>query len=108
MIRNLYWEALRGERSLKIFDGGELLKDISHVNHCFDYIRQAIMCAGDMSIEAAAVLKSENEKPHINGMGNAHECKSWVCYFRTPHNSQYYTYLIIGSFKSLDGRKSSN
>ncbi|KAH6616874.1 hypothetical protein C7974DRAFT_436777 [Boeremia exigua] len=25
-----------------------------HVNHCFDYIRQAIMCAGDVALEGAA------------------------------------------------------
>lgn len=25
-----------------------------HVNHCFEYIRQAIMCAGDVALEGAA------------------------------------------------------
>jgi hypothetical protein len=25
-----------------------------HINHCFEYIRQAIMCAGDVALEGAA------------------------------------------------------
>jgi hypothetical protein len=79
-IRDLYWAALRGEWNLKVIEAEreELLTDVRHTNHCFDYIRQAIMCAGDMSIEGAATLTKENETPHINGYGSRHECKSYV------------------------------
>ena len=34
-----------------------------HLEHCFDYLRQAIMCAGDMSLEGARIepMDQENE-----------------------------------------------
>jgi len=77
MIRDFYWAALRGERNLKMIEakGEELLTDMHHENHCFDYIRQGIMCAGDMSIEG--VPETEDEIPHINGYGSRHECKNY-------------------------------
>lgn len=80
MIRDLYWAALRGERNLNTMkgDGEDLFTYTYHENHCFDYIRQAIMCAGDMSIEGTAMSKTKDERPHINGYGSLHECKSYV------------------------------
>ncbi|KAH6712419.1 hypothetical protein BKA61DRAFT_85129 [Leptodontidium sp. MPI-SDFR-AT-0119] len=76
MIRTLYWQALRGDRNLKMAENDGLEEEMVHVNHCFDYIRQGIMCAGDMSIEAAADERN-GEGPHISGVGMKHECKSW-------------------------------
>jgi hypothetical protein len=80
MMRNAYWAALNSERSLKMIEalGEEAPKSMTHVDHCYDYIRQAIMCAGDMSIEGAAVLETEKERPHIDGYGTSHECNSFV------------------------------
>jgi hypothetical protein len=80
MVRNTYWAALRGELNLNMSDaqGEELWHSMSHVNHCFDYIRQAIMCAGDMSIEGAAAMRGENDHPRVNGYGSSHVCKSYV------------------------------
>jgi Mycotoxin biosynthesis protein UstYa len=80
MIRDFYWAAMRGERNLKKIEaeGKELLTYVYHENHCFDYIRQAILCAGDMSIEGVAVPETKDETPHINGYGGRHECKSYV------------------------------
>jgi hypothetical protein len=64
-------------------DPGELLaqtpNDTSHdhfaknngfiyVQHCFDYIRQGIQCAGDMTLEAPTNLDG---KPLYNGWGTA-------------------------------------
>ncbi|KAH7412779.1 hypothetical protein BKA64DRAFT_770533 [Cadophora sp. MPI-SDFR-AT-0126] len=76
MIRTLYWQALRGDRNLKMVENDGLEEEMGHVNHCFDYIRQGIMCAGDMSIEAAAD-EGNGEGPHISGIGMRHDCKSW-------------------------------
>ncbi|PVH78110.1 hypothetical protein DL98DRAFT_590634 [Cadophora sp. DSE1049] len=76
MIRTLYWQALRGDRNLKMAGNNDLEEEMGHVNHCFDYIRQGIMCAGDMSIEGAAD-EGDGEGPHISGVRMRHECKSW-------------------------------
>lgn len=70
MIRSNYWQALNGS------DGNhtESHGDIKHANHCFDYIRQGIICSGDMTIEGAKAEGSHD----INGMGVEHShCKSW-------------------------------
>jgi len=48
-----------------------------HVMHCFDYLRQAIKCAGDLSLEWAD--QSEPDPPHISGWNIPHrQCKSWI------------------------------
>jgi len=77
MIRTLYWQALRGDRNLMMEENDGLEEEMGHLNHCFDYIRQGIMCAGDMSIEGAAD-QGDSQGPHISGIGMKHECKSWV------------------------------
>ncbi|KAG4422700.1 hypothetical protein IFR04_004178 [Cadophora malorum] len=76
MIRTLYWQALRGDRNLMMEENDGLEEEMGHVNHCFDYIRQGIMCAGDMSMEGAAD-QGDSQGPHISGIGMKHECKSW-------------------------------
>jgi hypothetical protein len=45
----------------------------SHVDHCFDYLRQAIMCAGDLSLEHSVVP----DEFGFNGWGTAHQCADW-------------------------------
>ncbi|EOA80766.1 uncharacterized protein SETTUDRAFT_44662 [Exserohilum turcica Et28A] len=45
----------------------------SHVDHCFDYLRQAIMCAGDLSLEHSVVP----DEFGFNGWGTAHACADW-------------------------------
>lgn len=53
--------------------------DMKHVNHCFDYIRQGIMCAGDMPIEGAAkMVEGESHVDRVNGYGGRHQCKNYV------------------------------
>lgn len=43
---------------------------ILHRDHCLDYIRQAIMCAGDVTLEPLT-------KSGINGMGAIHQCRDF-------------------------------
>lgn len=50
---------------------------VPHVQHCFDYIRQALMCAGDMTIEWPRT-EPDGSRFAFDGWGVAHECKSWV------------------------------
>lgn len=45
----------------------------SHVDHCFDYLRQAIMCVGDISLEHSVVP----DEFGFNGWGTAHQCADW-------------------------------
>jgi len=69
-------QALIGEdHPQKIYD--LLLKPTEdHVFHCFDYIRQALMCAGDMTIEWPRV-EADGSRFAVDGWGITHECKSW-------------------------------
>jgi hypothetical protein len=78
MIHENFWAVLRKEKTLEMFEA-ELFKEQTHINHCFDYIRQGIMCAGDMTIEST-IPKAKDGKNKVDGMGMIHQCKSWVCY----------------------------
>lgn len=54
-----------------------------HVYHCFDYIRQALMCAGDMTVEWPRT-EPDGRRFAVDGWGIEHECKSWVSFSRRP------------------------
>lgn len=43
-----------------------------HVTHCFDYLRQSVLCAGDSALEG----KSEMVQGMTDGWGNEHVCRS--------------------------------
>jgi hypothetical protein len=51
---------------------------MKHVYHCFDYIRQALMCAGDLTLEWPRTEK-DGRRFAVDGWGISHQCKSWVC-----------------------------
>lgn len=60
-----------------------------HINHCFDYIRQAIMCAGDVALEGAATsfpgdAVTGEDRGGSDGWDARHVCKDY---------SQVYAYL---------------
>ncbi|KAJ0413628.1 hypothetical protein BJY00DRAFT_319625 [Aspergillus carlsbadensis] len=60
---------------------------IGHINHCFDYLRQSIMCAGDMAIEWPRAEPS-GERIVVDGWGIPHECEDWdniMDYMRANH-----------------------
>ncbi|KJZ73894.1 hypothetical protein HIM_06787 [Hirsutella minnesotensis 3608] len=50
---------------------------VKHMGHCFDMLRQAIMCAGDMTLEPAQRSPSGEVLPSVDGWGVVHECRSW-------------------------------
>jgi hypothetical protein len=48
-----------------------------HVYHCFDYIRQALMCNADLTVEWPREEES-GERVAVDGWGVEHQCKDWV------------------------------
>lgn len=80
-----------------------------HTAHCFDYLRQSIMCAGDLTIESAVdfpekwlegisegILREkfgEHKPVLIDGWGIKHQCRSfdeawdWTFRNRVPDDS---------------------
>ena len=51
----------------------DLIMDDEHTEHCFDYLRQAIRCAADSTLEGV-----NPEKPGIlRGYGATHQCRAW-------------------------------
>jgi hypothetical protein len=52
-----------------------------HINHCFEYLRQAIMCAGDVALEGAATMFPAGENGEdlggSDGWDAKHVCKDY-------------------------------
>ena len=48
-----------------------------HVYHCFDYIRQALMCNADLTVEWPRT-EVDGSRVAVDGWGVAHQCKNWV------------------------------
>ena len=44
----------------------------SHMQHCFDYLRQALICASDVSLE-----ERRDEIFGVKGWGTTHQCRSF-------------------------------
>ena len=47
-----------------------------HLAHCFDYLRQAILCAGDTTIEWAREAEEGANPSQVDGWGIEHQCRS--------------------------------
>ena len=46
-----------------------------HAQHCFAYLAESIMCAGDLTIEWAKVER-DGSRTQVDGWGVPHECKN--------------------------------
>ncbi|KAH7321827.1 hypothetical protein BKA65DRAFT_540972 [Rhexocercosporidium sp. MPI-PUGE-AT-0058] len=51
---------------------GKLTINANHLQHCFDFLRQDILCAADMTLEPLGKGYKETD-----GQGVVHECKDW-------------------------------
>ncbi|KAE9373175.1 hypothetical protein N431DRAFT_455966 [Stipitochalara longipes BDJ] len=51
---------------------GKLTVNANHLQHCFDFLRQDILCAADMTLEPLGPGYME-----MDGQGVVHECKDW-------------------------------
>lgn len=51
-----------------------------HMNHCLTYLREAILCHADTTLERSTVfVDAKGEKDHgATGMGMIHKCRDWV------------------------------
>lgn len=49
---------------------GDIDKD--HAQHCFDYLRQGLMCAGDVTLEPP-----DEGMSGLHGWGVVHVCRRW-------------------------------
>lgn len=47
----------------------------AHARHCFDYLRQALICASDTTLERLQ-SDSRGELPSVNGWGTLHQCRN--------------------------------
>ncbi|KAF2399358.1 hypothetical protein EJ06DRAFT_478226 [Trichodelitschia bisporula] len=52
-----------------------------HLDHCFDYLRQAVMCSGDTALEKAMVVDGERRR-EVLGWGVEHECRDYEAIFK--------------------------
>lgn len=49
-----------------------------HTMHCIDYLRQAVMCSADTSLEKVVVDPRTGRLGMIvDGWRNAHQCRNW-------------------------------
>jgi len=46
------------------------------MNHCFEYLRQSILCAGNTSLEKAIVVDGEI-RCDVDGWGVQHQCREY-------------------------------
>ncbi|KAH7374104.1 hypothetical protein BKA64DRAFT_688656 [Cadophora sp. MPI-SDFR-AT-0126] len=46
--------------------------EMRHVEHCFDYLRQGVLCAGDATLEGP-----DEGGSSLTGYGVEHRCRSW-------------------------------
>ncbi|PIG83870.1 hypothetical protein AARAC_001829 [Aspergillus arachidicola] len=48
----------------------------NHLEHCLDYLRQSVMCSGDVTLEPPDEMPKKNQSP-LQGWGVTHACRSW-------------------------------
>lgn len=56
-----------------VLDESKLL----HNDHCFDYIRNAIMCFGDTTLEGQSQTPGLEDIPGTDGTGAIHVCRNF-------------------------------
>ena len=49
---------------------------LNHIEHCLDYLRQAVICAGDITLEPPDEHPEKGKSP-LQGWGVSHTCRSW-------------------------------
>lgn len=78
ILRSQYWRLIDGmladsTSEARQEEARKQLRD-HHSQHCFAYIAESIMCAGDLSIEWAKVEK-DGSRIQVDGWGVTHQCK---------------------------------
>jgi len=70
---------MHGKRARKLHPETPL-QAFSHADHCFNYLRQAILCAADTTIEASQpkVRPDGKNDSGASGFGMTHTCRDWT------------------------------
>ncbi|OQE05226.1 hypothetical protein PENVUL_c026G01293 [Penicillium vulpinum] len=72
MVRFQFWQARDG---VDLDTEHDAVKWNLHVLHCFEYLRQAISCGGDLIIEGSSPIKVGNgHATSVTGWGVQHDC----------------------------------
>lgn len=122
MIRAKFWRLLRNESTMVGIEtmqdsahhhgsAGGNHGDLHHFKHCFDYLRQTMMCTLDMTIEFAAKDPETGEYvDHIDGWGIPHTCNSRVGARRGLQNATewYADFSVLGGYIRLDAKGRSD
>lgn len=60
--------------------------EVNHTLHCINYLRQAILCSADRTLEGPD-LHPEAGQSRLRGWGVSHECRAWdaLTQFRDQH-----------------------
>ena len=85
-------DAVHSEPSAKTHKGSRdehaAHRDALHLEHCFDYLRQAILCAGDTTIEWARESGDGQVDGQVDGWGVEHQCRSSKTIFDFTANNR--------------------
>ncbi|OIW30903.1 hypothetical protein CONLIGDRAFT_679656 [Coniochaeta ligniaria NRRL 30616] len=80
MSRLQAWYKGENDKEYLTFAIGDQQVADNHIYHCFDYIRQAIMCNADTTLEKARVVDGRIVRG-VDGWGVAHECRDYDSIF---------------------------
>ncbi|KAK3353842.1 hypothetical protein B0T25DRAFT_569028 [Lasiosphaeria hispida] len=72
--------------------GEEHIRD-EHIYHCFDYIRQAIMCCGDTTLEKARTVDDKIVRG-VDGWDVEHQCRDYDAIY--AYGAAYRTNNLTG------------
>lgn len=69
------------------------LHGLDHVTHCFDYLRQAIMCSGDTTLEESTIVPGLDvggiPTRNTDGWGMTHLCRDWEIIWEFARDHSY-------------------
>src|SRR6266496_4664220 len=60
-----------------------------HMNHCFDYVRQALKCGADTTLEWDLLDENGDSKGGAGGWGVPHQCRDWDAVLDFAEEHQY-------------------
>ncbi|KAK7045129.1 hypothetical protein R3P38DRAFT_3308804 [Favolaschia claudopus] len=63
-----------------INDTEETLVSLGHINHCFNYLRQLLLCRADTTLEPTTVVKFPDGRVGASALGEGvnHVCRDWT------------------------------
>jgi len=86
------WYHDTGEKEALAFGLNEDQMSDQHIYHCVDYLRQAIMCNGDTTLERGRVVDGKVTRG-VDGWGIQHECRDFdaIYAFADAHKTRNIT-----------------